>query len=165
MKKPRVIVLVFSGEEPDEGVLTTIAANIGAMCNTEVVEPFVLGPKDIAATVLGSVHFGEIFPPKEEKPHECKTPEDNAAVFVGNLMRKELGDDFTRQFFVASLIDRIRKARKHPSNQLNREFLNALFILSQPDLNLSKTILEETHLDPDRIAIIRDTFNFMQKYE
>jgi hypothetical protein len=80
-------------------------------------------------------------------------------------MRKELGNDFTRQFFVASLIDRIRKARKHPSNQLNRDFLNALFILSQPDLNLSKTILEETHLDPDRIAIIRDTFNFMQKYE
>lgn len=163
MKKPRVIVLVFSGEEPDASILATIAANIAATCDTDQVDPFVLGPKDIASAVLSGINLN--IPSEKDNASECKTPEDNAAVLIGGLMKKELSKDFTNQFFVASLIDRIRKARKYPNNQLNREFLNALFILSQDNLNLSKSILAETNLNLDRIAIIRDTFTFMQKYE
>lgn len=162
MKKPRVIVLVFSGEEPDEGVLATIAANIGTMCNTDQVDPFVLNPNDIASAILSGVQFNIPSPNKES---ECKTPEDNAVVLIGGLMKRELGKDYTPRFFMAQLIERINKAKKHPNNQLNREFMNAIFILSQPDLNLSKTILTESHLDEDKIAIIRDTYNLMQKYE
>lgn len=163
MKKPRVIVLVFSGEEPDEGVLATIAANIAAMCETDQVDPFVLNPQDIATNVLRSMNL-RVENTGSSDP-TCKTPEDSAAVLIGGLMKKVLDKDFTPQYFVANLIERMRNAKKHPANQLNREFLNALFILSQPDLNISKEILRETHLDPDRIAIIRDTFNLMQKYE
>lgn len=162
MKKPRVIVLVFSGEEPDAGVLATIAANIGAMCNTDQVDPFVLNPGDIASAVLSGLQLNI---PGQTKESECKTPEDNAAVLIGGLMKKVLGKDYSPRLFMSQLIEKINGAKKRPNNQLNREFMNALFILSQPDLNLSRAILTETHLDEDKIAIIRDTYNLMQKYE
>ena len=80
MKKPRVIVLVFSGEEPDAGVLATIAANIGTMCNTDQVDPFVLNPNDIASAVLSGLQFNI---PNQAKESECKTPEDHAAILIG----------------------------------------------------------------------------------
>ena len=80
-------------------------------------------------------------------------------------MKKVLGKDYTPRLLVSQLIEKINGAKKRPNNQLNREFMTALFTLSQPDLNLSKTILAETNLDEDKIAIIRDTYNLMQKYE
>ena len=48
---------------------------------------------------------------------------------------------------------------------MNKECMNALFILSQPDLNIGKEILKETNLDDDKIAVIRDTYNLMKSHE
>lgn len=155
--------MVFTGEEPDQRMLANIAANIAANCMTDTVDHFVLGTDDIVKAIASTIPFNDVDALKEA--HPCLTAEDNAAVFIGGLMKKELGKDYTPRFFMSALVGRINNAKKHPNNQLNREFMNALFILSQPDLNLSKTILAERNLDEDKIAIIRDTYNLMQKYE
>ena len=163
MKKPRVIIMVFTGEEPDRRMLESVAENIAARCMTDTVDHFVLGPDDIVKAIASTIPFNNVDALKET--HSCLTAADNAAVFIGSLMKKELGKDYTPRLFMPALVGRINNAKKYPNNQLNREFMNALFILSQPDLNLSKAILAEKNLDEDKIAIIRDTYNFMQKYE
>ena len=63
------------------------------------------------------------------------------------------------------LVKEMANAKKRPNNQMNKEFMNALFILSQPDLNIGKEILKETNLDDDKIAVIRDTYNLMKSHE
>lgn len=167
MKKRRIIALVFNGEEPNVIVLASLSKVLETACQVEGnVEGYTYDEKDVMnliAKSLNAINFKDL--PPEERRYACKTPEDNAVVFIGGLMKKELGKDYQKMHFVASLIDRIRKAKKHPADDLNKEFWKALRILSGDELNVSKTILEEYNLDLERLSIIRDTFRFMTKYE
>lgn len=167
MKKRRIIALVFNGEEPDLIVLARLSKVLETGCQVEgSVEGYTYDEKDVMnliAKSLNTTAFKNL--PHEESQYACKTPEDNAAVFIGGLMRKELVKDYQKTYFVASLIDRIRKAKKHPAEELNKEFWKALRILSGDELNISKTILEEYNLDLEKLSIIRDTFRFITKYE
>ena len=167
MKKRRIIALVFNGEEPNLIVLASLSKVLETACLVEGnVEGYTYDEKDVVNLIAKSLNT-KVFKnlPREESQYRCETPEDNAAVFIGGLMKKELGKDYQKTHFVANLIDRIRKAKKHPTNELNKEFWKALCILSGDELNISKTILEEYNLDLEKLSIISDTFRFMTKYE
>ena len=163
MKQPRVIILVFSGEEPDLQTIASISSIVNEKCNAEEVEPFALDSKDLAlASLLGIKKRMAV---EEETPNQCKTPEDNAAVFVGAKLKKILGPSYTPSGLIISLTNIVNNAKKKPNNMLNKQFMNALFILSQPDLNIGQEILKETNLDAEKIAVIRDTYNLMKSHE
>lgn len=163
MKQPRVIILVFSGEEPTQQTIESISGIVGVACGAEELEQFVLDSKDLAiASLLGIKKRMAV---KEEVSGQCKTPEDNAAVFVGVKMKQVLGADYSPMLLMTNLVKEMANAKKKPNNQMNKEFMNALFILSQPDLNIGKEILKETNLDDDKIAVIRDTYNLMKSHE
>ena len=163
MKQPRVIILVFSGEEPDQQAIAEISGIVSVACNAEELEQFVLDSKYLAvASLLGIKKRMAV---EEETPNQCKTPEDNAAVFVGVKMKQVLGADYSPMLLMATLVKEMANAKKKPNNQMNKQFMNALFILSQPDLNIGKEILKETNLDDDKIAVIRDTYNLMRSHE
>ena len=164
MKETRAIILIFSGDEPDEHVIAEISQKLYAMCGAENVDPYTLDQKDLVLSAIKSLKSVPLVKECKEDT-SCKTPEDNAALFIGVKMKNQLGADYTPHFFIAALMNAINAARKRPNNQANKQFMNALFILSQPDLNLSKDILTEFNLDADKIAIIRDTYNLMKSHE
>lgn len=163
MKKPRAIVLIYSGEEPQEDLLAVIAANIAVACETSTVEPFVFDEKDLAKAVILDITEKTKKGKRVEKSASCLTPEDNAAVFIGGYMKSDLLDPekYSPNLFSVHLLQKINEAMEKPYIALNSEFLKAVQILSGKDLKFSsKEILRDSHLDPERIAIIRDTFNF-----
>lgn len=164
MKQPRVIILVFSGEEPDRQAIAEISGIVGVACEAEELQQFVLDSKDLAVASLHGIK-NLMTAGKKETPNQCKTPEDNAAVFIGVKMKQVLGADYSPMLLMTNLVKEMANAKKRPNNQMNKEFMNALFILSQPDLNIGKEILKETNLDDDKIAVIRDTYNLMKSHE
>jgi len=162
MKQPRAIVLIYSGEEPTKEVLAVIAANIAVACETEQVDPFVLNPKEIAQAILEGVKLKVSMP--LEKEAQCKTPEDRAAILVGTIMRNSLiGSNYSADTLVCNLVAKIREAKANPNNEFQREFMKALFILSQPDLKFNRNILKDMNLDKEKIAVIRDTYNLLKR--
>lgn len=94
---------------------------------------------------------------KTPEVQEVRTPEDNAIIFLGNMFEEELGKE--NHTFATALVVSINKAKKHPSNKANKMFMNAMFILSQPDLNVSTEILSKYKFNEDKIAIVRDLYN------
>ena len=157
MKKPRTIVLIYSGEAPTPEVLATIAANIGAMCETDQVDPFVFDPEDIARIAISAIN---------KKAKVCTetslTTADKAAIFIWKRMKDSLSVNYTKEIFMLELLKKIGEAKSNKNNKESKAFINALFILSQPNLEFSsKEILKDCHLNEERIAIIRDTYRFM----
>lgn len=157
MKKPRTIVLIYSGEAPTPEVLATIAANIGAMCKTDQVDPFVFEPEEMAKAMISAIG---------KKTKVCTesslTMADKAAIFIWKRMKDSLGTNYTQEHFILELLKKIGEAKSNKNNKESKAFINALFILSQPNLEFSsKEILRDCHLNEDRIAIIRDTYKFI----
>lgn len=167
MKKRRIIALVFNGEEPNMIVLASLSKVLETACLVEGdVEGYTYDEKDVMNLIAKSLNttvFKNL--PHEESQYACKTPEDNAAVFIGIKMKQVLGANYSPMLLMTNLVKEMANAKKRPNNQMNKEFMNALFILSQPDLNIGKEILEETNLDDDKIAVIRDTYNLMKSHE
>lgn len=89
------------------------------------------------------------------------TPEDNAIVFLGTMFKSQLKKE--RHVFVAAVVNSINKALCNPTADVNRQLINAMFILSQQDLNVSKRILSEYNFDNDKIAAVRDIYNITVK--
>jgi hypothetical protein len=163
MKKPRAIVLIYSGEEPQEDLLAVIAANIAVACETNTVEPFVFDEKDLAKAVILDITEKTRNGKCVKKSASCLTPEDNAAVFIGGYMKGDLADPkkYSPNLFSVHLLQKINEAMEKPHEGLNSEFLKAVQILSGENLKFSsKEILRDSYLDPERITVIRDTFNF-----
>ena len=157
MKKPRAIVLIYSGEEPSAELLAVIAANVAEVCRTDQVDPFVFDPEDMARIMISAVG---------KKAKVCTethlTTADKAAIFIYKRMKDSLGTNYTKENFILELLKKIGEAKSNKNNKESKAFINALFILSQPNLEFSsKEILRDCHLNEDRIAIIRDTYNFI----
>ena len=91
------------------------------------------------------------------------TAEDNAAIYVGTIMEEEL-KHFNPGVLIASLTKRMNDAKKQPNKKANREFMNALFILAQTDLCISREILEKYNLNAEKLLLIKETYNFVSKY-
>jgi len=122
----------------------------------------VLNPKEIAQAILEGVKLKVSMP--LEKEAQCKTPEDRAAILVGTIMRDSLiGSNYSADTLVCNLVAKIREAKANPNNEFQREFMKALFILSQPDLKFNRNILKDMNLDKEKIAVIRDTYNLLKR--
>jgi hypothetical protein len=160
----RALVIIYTGEEVKEDVLATIAAYLEQYGNN-VTDAVAFDAQEIGKIMLRESNcvIGNMGK-KNPVVQEAQTPEDEAVVFIGTTMKEELGSDYTDKMFVASLIDRIRRAKKYPTKTANREFMNALFILSQEDLKISASLMERYNLNPDKLAIIRETYNFLAKF-
>lgn len=160
----RALVIIYTGEEVEKDVLDTIAAYL-AQYDNNVTDVVTFNAQEISKIILRESNCViEKAGKKDPVTQEAQTPEDKAVVFIGTIMKEELGSDYTDRTFVASIIDRIRCAKKYPTRTANREFMNALFILSQEDLKISSSLMEKYNLNRERLAIIRETYNFFVKF-
>ena len=89
------------------------------------------------------------------------TAEDNAVIFIGTKFAKTLkrGDKLK---LALSIFYAMSDARNTPNNKDSRALMNALFILSQPDLCISEHLLQKYNMDEEKIAVIRDCYNKAQ---
>lgn len=156
MKTTRALLFVFCGDEPVKGLIKDLSGMICAACNVEHIDSFEFEPNDIAAALVA----------KSPSSFETSTaiditPEDKAVIYIGKLMKDDLGPTYKAENFVTSLMQKLAHARANPTEGSSRCLLNAAFILSQEDLKVSRSILKEYRMDSKKIEIVKRIYNLM----
>jgi len=151
--RQRAIVFLFQGAEPSHQTIADALEFLCAKCDAhqETMECFVYGPEDLAGSLVHA---------KQEK--DALNAEEQAAVFIGTKFEKALKQEpYEPMMFAAPLFESISKAHRNPNTTASRSLMNALFILSQEDLNISASLLEKYHLDAEKIKTIKRVYNLV----
>lgn len=159
-KETRAIVLIFEGTEVSAETLDVIAAAIGAQCNTMTVDNFVYSSKEIADAIMRSdlKCSGIAASPAVET---VKTPEDEAVIYIGTVMKEDLQKPFNKYTLSRAIIDKINSYV--PGSEDATRFVNALFILSQENLEVSRNLMKKYHFSIEKIAVFKKMYNALVK--
>jgi len=147
----KAMIVYYRGEINDFDVAKITAA---FPVDADVVGAATLSNDEVAAAVAKVVPF-------EAKKEEVElTPEDNAAILIGTTLADSIAN-YNASNFVKDILAKVEKCKRNPGKKENKAFMNALFILSNEDLRISKGLLDKYGLDPEKIAIIKKTYNFI----
>lgn len=147
----KAMIVYYRGEINDFDVTKITAA---FPVDADVVGAATLSNDEVAAAVAKVVPF-------EAKKEEAElTPEDNAAILIGTTLADSIAN-YNASNFVKDILAKVEKCKRNPGKKENKAFMNALFILSNEDLRISKGLLDKYGLDPEKIAIIKKTYNFI----
>lgn len=161
-RETRAIILLFEGNEVPIDVIGSIGTEVGTAVNASGdVTSFVFSAAEIAKAILGGeskvIHF--------EKPAvEAESPADEAMIYLGNLFKSELEKTPTvhAKRTLASAI--LNKINANPASEDSRRITNALHILSEENLDVSKAIMKKYHFTPEKIAVIKKTYNLLSQF-
>ena len=147
----KAMIVYYRGEINDFDVTKITAA---FPVDADVVGAATLSNDEVAVAVAKVVPF-------EAKKEEVElTPEDNAAILIGTTLADSIAN-YNASNFVKDILAKVEKCKRNPGKKENKAFMNALFILSNEDLRISKGLLDKYGLDPEKIAIIKKTYNFI----
>lgn len=147
----KAMIVYYRGEINDFDVAKITAA---FPIDADIVGAATLSNDEVAAAVAKVVPF-------EAKKEEVElTPEDNAAILIGTIFADSIAN-YNASNFVKDILAKVEKCKRNPGKKENKAFMNALFILSTEDLRISKGLLDKYGLDPEKIAIIKKTYNFI----
>lgn len=155
--KTRALVVVFTGEPTDEIVRGTIAAVLCKRGATQV-DMVELDLKEIAKSIIAAA-----ISDKPEESIENHTPEDEAVILIGTLMKNELAH-FNVSTFTAALATKIAEASVNPTSDESKSFMNALFILSKDELLISQSLMKKYKLNHQRINLIKRIYNLSKTF-
>lgn len=156
----KAIVVMYNGKEVTPAIIELMCSYF-AQAHRMVTSVDVFNDEDVAAALMQNRKEALIVDIQDEqKEPSTRNAEENAIIVVGTAMREAL-EHFNPLAFGSALIEKINRVRKNPNRENNRAFMNALFVLSQEDLNISQSLLEEYNMDSQKIAIIKSIYNTM----
>lgn len=161
MSEQRFLIIKFKGEEVSENLIRIMSSTIKNRCNVqEKVEVLTLDEDDIANIVISTTLKKMLTPHCPTLEESELTPADKAVIYVGTVLNPYLGSNYKTENFVAKLAEKITEVKNRDDSEA-REFMNAIFILSQEDLKISKSILKKYKLDENKIRIIKRLYNLI----
>lgn len=89
MNKPRVIAVVYSGNEPSEACLSSFVRAMittNALQDVKDVDVFVMDPKEIATCVQTKIVKPTVKISEPEFVVQEKTPEEHSLIYIGTLL-------------------------------------------------------------------------------
>jgi len=158
-KEPRALVFLFNGTEPDTITIRNMVSMLAAGCTivVENCEYYSFNSADLAKLSLKmAVNSVNTTESKEEL-----TAEEQALIFIGNEFKEELSD-YKPELFLSKLLQRIAELRTSSDSEYAKAFMNALFILSQKDLNISQSLLRKYRLNEKKILMIKQVYNLIK---
>lgn len=156
-KQIRTIVFIYEGEEPDEVIIGRMAANLP----TDRANSFTFSSKEIAEM------FAEAMVKKGvavNQPCEETTPEDNAVIYIGTVMEQALKEPFDGYTLFRAVMNKVDEFKSHFSEEEHKKLINALFILSQEDLEVSRALLRKYHFSQEKLLIMKKVYNFITSF-
>lgn len=157
MNETRALVVLYEGKEVPAVVLDRIGRELTAFADAAGTAAFIqLDSTDIAKQVTPSVAVEVV-----DSTRTNVTAEDQAIIYLGNKMAKYLGANFNPVTFASAILEKLDKSR-NSNNKDAKAFVNALFILSQEDLRISKEILKKYNFNEDVINVIKSIYNYYQ---
>ena len=160
-KETRAIVLIFEGTEVSTETLDVISAAIAAQCNTMTVDNFVYSSKEISDAIMRSDLKYSGVKPVSPVIEPVKTPEGEAIIYIGTVMKEDLQKPFNKYTLSRAIIDKIN-SYDLGSVEATR-FINALFILSQENLEVSRNLMKKYHFSIEKIAVFKKMYNALVK--
>lgn len=161
MSEQRFLIIKFKGEEVPEKLVTAIGTRIKEFCKVQgKAEVIALDEEDIANIVISHTLQKMLAPHYPMLAEPELTPEDKAVIYIGTVLNECLGSNYKTENFVAKLAEKITEVKNRDDSEA-REFMNAIFILSQEDLKISKSILKKYKLDENKIRIIKRLYNLV----
>lgn len=160
-KETRAIVLIFEGTEVSAETLDVIAAAIAAQCNTLTVDNFVYSSKEIADAIMRSDLKYSGITAANPVTEATITPEDEAIIYIGTVMKEDLQKPFNKYTLSRAIIDKINSYV--PGSEQATRFVNALFILSQENLEVSRNLMKKYHFSIEKIAVFKKMYNALVK--
>ena len=163
MKETRAILFVFEGESIPENYAISIGQNLGLVCDAAKVTNFIFSAQDIAKCIV-SREVPELTGKSASIKQEEKTPEDEAVIYIGTIMQDALTAPFDAQVFASQIIRKVNETKANFVPEVHKQFMNALFILSQENLVVSKTLMKKYHFSQEKLTTIKKTYNFLTKF-
>jgi hypothetical protein len=158
MRQQRAIVIMYIGEEPSVQMVENIVQQVAINCNAQQnVGVQVYSPKDISNILVGNV--AKIT--EETTKDEERTPEDQAIIYLGTVLKDALEAPFNEYNLMLGLTLHIQKVKATESEEEIRKLMNALFILSRENLVVSKSLMNKYHFTAKKISTIRKVYNFV----
>lgn len=159
----RAIVVIYDGKEAPNYIIEKIAEQMIPILGPEKnVMPFQLDSSDIAgylaANAVPKVSGTYSVKEKDEKPG------DMAVTYIGTVMKESLASPFDANRFIADLTTRIAEIQVNPLKDPNRQFMNALFILSKDGVEVSAKVLKKYNMSVEKIGLIRSVYNIVSKF-
>jgi hypothetical protein len=149
---------MYIGEHPSGEVINDIAHKVAVKCNAQQnVDIQVYCPTDIANVLLGRAK--KIV--EEKTKDEDRTPEDQAIIYLGTILKDALEAPFNEYNLMVGLTLYIQKVKETGSEEDNRKLMNALFILSRENLVVSESLMKKYHFTARKISTIRKVYNFV----
>lgn len=150
------IVVFYDGKTPTETDIDVLGAvldeRFGMTTDSQIM---VYSEKELSNLILtGIPQVKELITPAKEVSN--RTPEDYAVIYIGEILKPYL-KDYNYEQFVPILTRKIVAAQQNMTED-DRKFLNALDVLSQHTLNISKSLLREYYLTPRIITVIKNTY-------
>lgn len=150
------IVVFYDGKTPTETDIAVLGAvldeRFGMTTDSQIM---VYSEKELSNLILtGIPQVKELITPAKEVSN--RTPEDYAVIYIGEILKPYL-KDYNYEQFVPILTRKIVAAQQNMTED-DRKFLNALDVLSQHTLNISKSLLREYYLTPRIITVIKNTY-------
>lgn len=156
MDETRALVILFNGDEPNSAVLANVGAALNESCRAENLNCFTFSAQDLATILLKQYKFATVASTQEQM-----TPEDEAVVYIGILLEKDLKEPFDGYKFFRAVLNKIDEVKIHFSEEEHKRLMNALFILSQEDLEVSRKLLKKYHFSQEKILILKKVYNFV----
>ena len=93
---------------------------------------------------------------------DIRTPEDHAVIFISAWMA-EYADENTnfenwKRVLTVQVIEALRD-----KNEFSKELINAMFILSGENLNVSLPLMKKYNMTTEKIRAIKELYHFLQK--
>lgn len=152
-----MIVFTYEGEEPDRATAGRMAANLP----TDSANIFVFSNKEIADMLAEAIVKKGVV---ANQPCEETTPEDNAVIYIGTVMEQALKEPFDGYKLFRAVLNKVDEFKCHFSEEEHKKLINALFILSQEDLEISRTLLRKYHFSQEKLLIMKKVYNFITSF-
>lgn len=158
MRQQRAIVIMYIGEEPPAEMVHSIVAQVAIRCDAQQsIDVQTYSSKDIGNILVGKAK--KII--EEATRDEDRTPEDQAVIYLGTVLKDTLEAPFNEYNLMVGLTLYIQKVKATGSEEDNRKLMNALFILSRENLVVSESLMKKYHFTPRKISTIRKVYNFV----
>lgn len=153
----KAILLIFNGSAITEACLQQLGKVLAEYCNASTdVDTFVYNAKDIANAIVKKEGTGVII--KKEEP----TPIEASIIYLGNILEEALTAPFNSIELASAITDKVIKL-KGVNEEQHRRFMNALFILSQEDLIVSKSLMRKYHFSQEKLLVFKKVYNLLTK--
>jgi hypothetical protein len=155
----KVIVLEFVGGPVTPECVSQLSAVIGTYCGANNADVFTFSAKDLANITVAQLHDV-----KNVTSNGVElTPAEESIVYLYKVMKEPLEATFDPVELASAITDKVIKLKANPNDEQHKRFMNALFILSQDELIISRSLMRKYHFSQEKLLVFKKVYKLLSR--